>query len=203
MSDACFVPLALDERADSIATMKSSEEKPPIIILVTGAMAAGKSTVAQRLAEGMSRSVHLRGDIFRRMIVSGRIDMAADANPEAMNQLLLRYRAAAETARLYNSAGFSVVYQDVVVGPVLSEVVAMFKGYPLHVVVLCPSPESIAKREATRDKTGYGGVSIDQLQKALEETPRIGLWIDSSAQKVEETVSAIFEGIALGRVVTD
>ena len=182
--------------------MRPDKAKSPIL-LVTGAMAAGKSTVAQKLAEGMSRSVHLRGDVFRRMIVSGRIDMAADPKPEAMNQLLLRYRAAAETAKLYSSAGFSVVYQDVVVGPVLSEVVAMFKGFPLYVIVLCPAPEAIAQREAARGKSGYGAVSIDHLQKVLEETPRIGLWIDSSAQTVEETVSVISNGFDQGRVVTD
>ena len=44
------------------------------IILITGNMASGKSTVAQALAEQLPKSVHLRGDLFRRMIVSGRSD---------------------------------------------------------------------------------------------------------------------------------
>ncbi|MFD6693018.1 hypothetical protein ACFWD8_09505 [Micromonospora aurantiaca] len=34
-------------------------------------MAAGKSTVAEWLARRLPRAVHLRGDVFRRMIVSG------------------------------------------------------------------------------------------------------------------------------------
>ncbi|MFJ2642038.1 MULTISPECIES: AAA family ATPase [unclassified Streptomyces] len=42
------------------------------VILVTGVMASGKSTVAQGLAERLPRSVHVRGDVFRRMVVSGR-----------------------------------------------------------------------------------------------------------------------------------
>lgn len=46
----------------------------PAIILITGIQAAGKSTVAQLLAERLPRSVHVRGDLFRRMIVSGRAD---------------------------------------------------------------------------------------------------------------------------------
>ena len=41
------------------------------IFLITGLMASGKSTVAQVLAERLPRSVHLRGDAFRRMIVNG------------------------------------------------------------------------------------------------------------------------------------
>ena len=35
----------------------------PDIVVVTGGMAAGKSTVAQALAERLPKSVHLRGDI--------------------------------------------------------------------------------------------------------------------------------------------
>jgi cytidylate kinase len=49
--------------------MRSVEN--PRVILITGIMAAGKSTVAQRLAERLDRSVYVRGDAFRRMIVSG------------------------------------------------------------------------------------------------------------------------------------
>ena len=42
------------------------------VIVVVGIMAAGKSTVAEALARRFDRAVHLRGDVFRRMIVSGR-----------------------------------------------------------------------------------------------------------------------------------
>src|ERR1700691_5532895 len=40
------------------------------VLVVTGIQAAGKSTVAQLLAQQLPRSVHLRGDTFRRMIVA-------------------------------------------------------------------------------------------------------------------------------------
>ena len=39
-------------------------------------MAAGKSTIAQALAERLPKSVHLRGDLFRRMIVNGQAEMS-------------------------------------------------------------------------------------------------------------------------------
>lgn len=42
------------------------------VILITGNMAAGKSSVAQALAERLPQSIHPRGDVFRRMIVNGR-----------------------------------------------------------------------------------------------------------------------------------
>ena len=53
----------------------------PHIIMITGIMAAGKSTVAQQLAERLPKSVHLRGDVFRRMIVSGRAEMDFELSP--------------------------------------------------------------------------------------------------------------------------
>lgn len=61
-----------------------------MIVVVTGAMAAGKSTVAQLIAERLPRAVHVRGDVFRRMVVSGRVEMGPDPEPEALVQLRLR-----------------------------------------------------------------------------------------------------------------
>ena len=61
---------------------------------ITGVMAAGKSTVAELLAQRFEKGVHLRGDVFRRMIVSGREEMCAEPSMEAVRQLHLRYRLA-------------------------------------------------------------------------------------------------------------
>ncbi|MEV0455328.1 hypothetical protein [Catellatospora methionotrophica] len=68
------------------------------VIVVTGIQAAGKSTVAQGLAERLERSVHVRGELFRRMVVNGRVEMGpADPPAEALRQLRLRYALAAIT----------------------------------------------------------------------------------------------------------
>ncbi len=61
------------------------------IILITGIMASGKSTVAQLLAERLDRSVHLRGDVFRKMIVNDRREVRPDAYQTELEQLSLRY----------------------------------------------------------------------------------------------------------------
>ena len=44
------------------------------IYLITGLMASGKSTVSDLLAKSIEKCVHLRGDVFRKMIIdySGR-----------------------------------------------------------------------------------------------------------------------------------
>jgi predicted kinase len=169
----------------------------PNVLLITGAMAAGKSTIAQALAERLERSVHLRGDMFRRMIVSGRVSPTPDMPEEATAQLLLRYELAAMVARRYVASGYTVIFQDVILGAVLSSVCGLFEDEDLGVVVLRPSVQTLAQREADRAKSGYRGFSPADLDAVLErETPRLGLWLDTSDQSVEETVHAIFERLS-------
>ncbi|APU15042.1 MULTISPECIES: AAA family ATPase [Actinoalloteichus] len=169
------------------------EQGTPAVVLITGVQAAGKSTVAQLLAERLPRAVHLRGDLFRKMIVAGRREMTPDAEPAALEQLRLRHRLTASVADEYVRAGFAVVAQDIVIGEELPRLLAAVHSRPLFLVVLAPDVASIADREAGRGKTAYGpawGVEeLDRLFRA--ETPRLGLWLDTSRQTPEETVQEI------------
>lgn len=133
------------------------------IYLITGVMAAGKSTVAQLLAERMARGVHLRGDVFRRMIVAGREEMSETPTQGALDQLALRYRLAAQAAKTYCEAGFTVVLQDNYYGRALPEMLELLRGYPVFTVVLCPRAEVVRRREAGRGKTGYTGFAVERL----------------------------------------
>jgi chloramphenicol 3-O-phosphotransferase len=171
------------------------------VVLITGVMAAGKSTVAQALAEQLPRAAHVRGDVFRRMIVSGREEYVPGVGGEGEAQLRLRHRLSAATADAYAQAGFTAVVQDVVLGADLAAYVRLVRSRPLHVVVLAPRPEAVAAREAGRAKTGYGAWTVEQLDAALREsTPRLGLWLDTSELTVGETVDAILAGRERARV---
>ncbi|MFG3299978.1 AAA family ATPase [Micromonospora chersina] len=164
----------------------------PAVVLISGIMAAGKSTVAELLARRLPRAVHLRGDVFRRMIVSGRAEMTAELGDEAWRQLRLRYDLAASAADRYAAAGFTVVLQDVVLGPELPAVVDRIRHRPLAVVVLAPRADVVAARERDRRKQGYGDWPVADLDAGFRAgTPRIGLWLDTSAQTPEETVDEI------------
>ena len=94
--------------------------------------------------------------------------------------------------------------QDVVLGTHLTDYVATIRSRPLVVVVLAPSVEAVAAREAGRTKTGYpdDSNSVADLDRALRaETPRVGLWLDSSNLTAAGTVDAIVErGLADGLV---
>ncbi|MET9879703.1 AAA family ATPase [Actinacidiphila glaucinigra] len=170
------------------------------MFLITGIPASGKSTVAQALAERLPRSAHVRGDAFRRMIVGGRAEAlpgdgtgdVAGLTEEALRQLRLRHSLAAASADAYAASGFTPVLQDVILGDELPRTIALLRTRPLHVVVLVPSPEAIAAREAGRKKRAYGAWTPADLDRALRAgTPRIGLWLDTSRQTPQETVDAI------------
>jgi cytidylate kinase len=169
------------------------------VIVVTGIQGAGKSTVSQALAERLDGSVHLRGDLFRRMVVNGRVDMGpADPPQEAVRQLRLRYAIASTVADMYARAGFTVILQDIVLGHDLTDMVTAIESRPLHVVVLAPRADVVMERhDARRTRTGKvayrpedeGVAELDAYLRT--QTPRIGLWLDTSDQTVEQTVEHI------------
>ena len=165
-------------------------------MLITGIMAAGKSTIAQRIAERLPVSVHLRGDFFRKMIVNGRAEVTPENWVLAERQLHLRYRIATAVARENVANGFTVIYQDVILGADLKMVIELLdpRIQPVHVIVLAPSPEIAAQRDLDRAKTGYLDWTADELDASLRTgTPRVGVWIDTSKLTVDETVDEILD----------
>jgi predicted kinase len=164
--------------------------------VITGAMAAGKSTVAELLAARLPRSVHIRGDAFRTMVVNGRAEMTPDAGHEATAQLHLRYELAARTADRYAEAGFDAIVQDVIIGSELTRFIAQVTSPERYLVVLSPSVSALEWREEQRAKEGYVHFSPAVLDEVLRrETAQIGYWLDSSAQTPEETVEDILANL--------
>src|SRR5579863_6168252 len=155
-------------------------------------MAAGKTTVAEALAQRFERAAHVHGDVFRTMIVRGRDPIAPELGDEALRQLDLRQRIAANVANAYWHDDFTVVLQDIYIGAALANVVGRLEISPLYVVVLNPRPEVVALREQRREKKGYGSWDVDQLCRSLvDETSHVGLWLDTSDQSPDETVDEI------------
>ena len=169
--------------------------------LITGVMASGKSTIADLLVRRFDHGVHLRGDAFRRMIVTGRDPIGPSLGHEAQRQLDLRKRLAAMVANEYWRDGFTVVLQDIFAGDALPEVIDLLEISPLFVVVLVPRPDVVARRERVRPKTGYAnGWGVDELVAMFEAaTPRRGLWFDSSDLSLAATVEAILSRCDVAR----
>lgn len=190
-----------NDTAQSEATESEATPAPGRVIVITGAMAAGKSAVAERLALRLPRSAHVRGDAFRRMVINGRVEMTPRPDPAAEAQLRLRYRLAAHTARTYAEHGFDAIVQDVIIGADLAWFVELLPPERRHLVVLSPTVSALQWREEQRTKAGYVHFSPAVMDDVLRrETAHIGYWLDSSTQSPEETVDDILAHLELARV---
>ena len=173
------------------------------LFVISGVSAAGKSTVARLLAERFGRGVCVHGDEIRAMVVSGRADMRPDAGREALRQLTLRYAGALAVAGVFLKGGFDVVVEDVIIGDVLPDFLALVPVPEFHLVFLDPDAGAIERRERERDQVAYGPGrwSVGGLQAILrEETDRIGLWLDTTRQSADQTVAAILGDLDASRV---
>lgn len=163
------------------------------IYIVSGIPGAGKTSVSGRLAERLERGVHIEADELQRWIRSGRVWPNEAPADEAERQLRLRTRNACLLADSFFEAGFSPVIDDVVIGARLGDFLEDLRNRPIRFVLLTPDIEVVRHRDATR---GYKQVfSIwGHLDEAMRrDTPRAGLWLDSSALTLEETVDQIIE----------
>jgi len=173
------------------------------LFVISGVSAAGKSTVARLLAQRFARGVCVHGDEIRAMVVSGRVDMRPDPGQEALRQLTLRYAGALAVADVFLKDGFDVVVEDVIIGDVLADFLALVPVPEFHLVFLDPDAVAIERRERERNQLAYGPGrwSVGGLQAILrEETDRIGLWLDTTRQGAEETVETILGNLDASRV---
>lgn len=166
--------------------------------LVAGIQGAGKSTVADLLANTFERGVHVRGGQFYRWALSGWVHPSdADREAEARRLLDLRYRLSALVADEYCLAGFTAVAQDNIYGEDVIAWLDRVKGRPRHLVVLRPSLAAVRERDdARRERTGKVAYhpdkyTIEDLDRQLGMTAPVGLWLDTSHKSPEETTREI------------
>jgi chloramphenicol 3-O-phosphotransferase len=161
------------------------------IIVVSGIPGAGKSTISALLARQFARGVHLEAEVLQRCIVSGG-RWPDDAPPdEAMRQLRLRGRHVALLADSFCAAGFTTVIDDVVISSRLAELQSDVRSRPLFFVLLLPRLDVVQRRNAQRPNKNVFEAWKHLHDVAVRETPRLGLWLDTSEQTPEESARTI------------
>jgi len=179
--------------------MPPPPSEPAAVLVVTGAMASGKSTVADALARSFALAAHVRGDIFRRFVVSGQASMAPPLSAAGRAQLDLRHTLAAQAADTYAAAGITAVVQDILLGPDLERFTEQVRTRPCYAVVLTPDAATLAARDAARHKRGYGAWTPEEFATAAHETPG-GLHVDTTGWTVAETVGFILDHLDEARI---
>ncbi len=148
------------------------------LFLVTGAQASGTTAVGAALARSFDRAVAIDAAVFDHMVVAGRDPYREPPRAEQLRQLFLRWSAALATAETYQLEGFDAVISDTVLGDHLEDFLDLVSPETLHLVVLLP--ERLDRR-----------------------TPRWGLWVDRSAQTIDQTVSTVLSRLEESVVATD
>jgi hypothetical protein len=165
--------------------------------LVTGAQAAGKSTVADLLARRFDRGVHVRGGQFYRWVTSGWLQVGHSDHVEVRRLLDLRYRLSSVVADEYAGAGFTTVVQDNIYGPDVEQWLDRITATPKHLVVLRPAVDVIEHRDAERRRQRgkvayrYGFTPAINDEHVATTRRDLGLWLDTSEQSPAETVEEI------------
>lgn len=170
----------------------------PVFIVVTGIMAAGKSTVSHLLAQQFARGVHVDADVLQRMIVSGGqwVSQSEPGDPrgEAARQLRLRLKNMCLLGRSFYEAGFSVVLNDIIIGERRQHLQEELHDLPFTLVVLAPHVDAVLQRDQARPKETQGSAWAEYLDGELRKTMAgTGLWVDSTSQTPQETVEYIMQ----------
>ncbi len=161
------------------------------VFIVSGIPGAGKTTVSHLLAERFQRGVHIEADLMQELIVTGGLWPQQEPAGEAQRQLRLRGRHVCMLADSFFEAGFTPVVDDVVIGSRLGEFRSQLRSRPLLFVLLAPRLDVVRQRDSERSEKHVFDLWGHLDETMREETPRDGLWLDSSELTAEQTVDEI------------
>jgi len=168
-----------------------------MVIVLTGAPASGKSTVAERLASCLDRAAHIQVDFFRKMVKGGYAS-PHHWNDEVDRQYRIARMSAAQTARNLAAAGFLPILDDIVPPAWVDEWRHALDGLDCRFVLLCPRLDVAQRRNRERPIWTVDETLLAELHAMLEGPHTEGwLVVDNSEGTVDDAVAAVARGLAL------
>ena len=165
----------------------------PDVLILTGPPGAGKSSVAEALAERYDRVAHIDVDTVRHFITpTGYIEAG---HPGFEHQRALATRNVCALSRNYLEERFGVIIDDVVITQTdLEAYVAglLPAGSPVHYLRLLPSLEACLARNAARREGRIAATRIEMVWREFEAAGDVGgATIDSSDLSVYGTADLV------------
>lgn len=167
------------------------------VFMITGQVAAGKSTVARALLARFDHGLHIDHDGMREMVVSG-LASPLDPGPETHRQFRLAMVGAVALATTYHEAGFAVAIEGAF-DPWHAEETLVEAGIDgaMVGVELHPSLEATLERNRSRTTKSYDTSILEDAIREIDgflraEPPPPG-WarIDNTSQSIDETADEI------------
>jgi adenylylsulfate kinase-like enzyme len=169
----------------------------PAVFVITGQLAAGKSTLAHALLERFPFGYHVDMDGIREMVSSG---FASPLTPsdETTRQFRLAFHGAAALARVYHAAGFTVAIEGGMEPHAIQAALAA-EGLEAHFVgvILHPTLDVALRRNRDRTTKGFDTSVLDDVIReidadlAREAIPAGWTRIDNGDEPVGRTVERV------------
>jgi chloramphenicol 3-O-phosphotransferase len=169
----------------------------PDILILTGPPGAGKSTVAEALADRYDRVAHIKVDDLRHMITPTGYVPPTRPGPAWERQNRLAVRNACALARNFIGERIGVMIDDVIIGAEdLAGYVEELKpcAVPVHFVRLMPTLAECERRDRARGARRVAPGRVAAVYREMEAAGAFaGVTIDStklSAQEASDRVQA-------------
>jgi chloramphenicol 3-O-phosphotransferase len=160
--------------------------------IINGIPGAGKSTVARALCAAFARAAHIEGDRLQDFILAGSVPPGSSPPDEESHQIHLNVRNQCLLAASFAQAGFTPVIDYIVTSRArLEEYRSHLDGYALHLVTLDPGVEVSLERDRLRSEKTVGTRWAHLRAEIVAELSGVGLWVDTGALTVEQTVARI------------